>query len=309
MADEAQVVQLTIPSGAKGERLDRWLAEQLPDLSRAQVMRLLGEGHITVDGAVPSKGGVKVAGGQVVEVTIPAAPSDLPQAEAIPLEILYEDEQVVVLNKPAGIVIHPAPGHTGGTLVNALLARYPDLDDPEQPDRPGIVHRLDRDTSGVLVVARTVEARRFLQRQFRRRSTEKEYIALVLGRPETARGTVEGPIGRHPTHRQKRAVVHEGRPAVTHYETLEEFPDSTLLLITPVTGRTHQIRVHLEAIGLPVAGDELYGPRRRRVPGLERHFLHAARLTLTLPDGDPRTFEAPLPQELEEVLRELRGTM
>lgn len=300
------MVQFTVPAEAKGERLDHWLAAQVPTLSRSQVTRLLEEGAIHLDGVVPRKPGMKLSAGQVVELRPPQAPDETPQAEAIALQVLYEDGQVLVINKPAGMVVHPAPGHTGGTLVNAILARFPDLSDPEQPERPGIVHRLDRDTSGVLIVARDAAARRFLQRQFRRRATGKEYVALVLGRPETARGTVEGPIGRHPSQRQKRAVVGDGRPAVTHYETLEAFDDATLLLVKPVTGRTHQIRVHLAAIGLPVAGDELYGPRRRRIPGLNRHFLHASLLTITLPDGEPRTFEAPLPQELETVLAELR---
>lgn len=299
-------LQFIVPATAKGERLDRWLAEQVPDLSRSQVARLVEAGAITVDGEPPAKVGAKLVGGQQIVVHLPAEASETPQPEAIALTVLYEDETVVVLNKPAGIVVHPAPGHSGGTLVNALLARYPDLSDPEQPDRPGIIHRLDRDTSGVLVVARDPQARRALQKQFRSRATEKEYIALVLGRPETVRGTIEGPIGRHPNHRQRRAIVPQGKPAVTHYETLEEFEETTLLLVRPVTGRTHQIRVHLEAIGLPVAADELYGPRRRRVPGLMRHFLHAARITLTLPDGTPHTFEAPLPPELEAVLETLR---
>jgi 23S rRNA pseudouridine1911/1915/1917 synthase len=305
--DTGRTTQLTVPAGAKGERLDRWLAAQLPSFSRSQLTRMLDEGAVRVDGEIPNKPGFKVSAGQVVEIRQPEAPSDIPQAEAIALDVLYEDERVLVVNKPAGMVVHPAPGHTGGTLVNALLARYPDIVDPDQPERPGIVHRLDRDTSGVLIVARTPEARRSLQRQFRRRATEKEYIALVLGEPETTRGTVEGPIGRHPTHRQKRAVVHEGRPAVTHYETLELFDRAALLLVRPVTGRTHQIRVHLAAINLPVAGDELYGPRRRRIPGLKRHFLHAARLTIALPDGETRTFEAPMPEDLEAILRDLRG--
>jgi 23S rRNA pseudouridine1911/1915/1917 synthase len=302
------ISQLTVPDEAKGERLDRWLAEQLPDTTRSQVTRLLAEGAVTVDGEKARKGGLRLAGGQQVVVAHPPDPVATPlQPQSIPLEILYEDRDVAVLNKPAGLVVHPAPGHAGGTLLNAILARFPEIDDAEQPDRPGIVHRLDRDTSGVLIIAKSAEARRFLQRQFRRRTTEKEYLALVLGRPETARGTIEGPIGRHPTHRQRRAVIYEGRPAVTHFETVEEFEAATLLRVHPVTGRTHQIRVHLVSIGLPVAGDELYGPRRRRIPELDRHFLHAARLSIVTPDGERRTFETPLPEELENVLQALRG--
>ncbi|MGB0384681.1 MAG: RluA family pseudouridine synthase [Ardenticatenaceae bacterium] len=308
MSPQVRHIRLTVPTEAKKERLDRWLSAQLSALSRSQIGRLLADGQITLDGVVPNKGGVKVMPGQVVEVRLPPEAGDTPQAEPMDLEVLYEDAEVAVINKPPRVVVHPAPGHSGGTLVNGLLARYPELDDPEQPDRPGIVHRLDRDTSGVLIVARTVAARHILQAQFRKRTTEKEYIALVLGHPDTARGTIEGPIGRHRTHRQKRAVVPTGRPAVTHYETLESFAASTLLLVRPVTGRTHQIRVHLDAIGLPVAGDELYGPRRRRIPTLNRHFLHAARLTITTPIGQTRTFEAPLPEELKAVLNQLRAS-
>jgi 23S rRNA pseudouridine1911/1915/1917 synthase len=303
-----KIVRLTVSTEGKRKRLDRWLASQLTDLSRSQIVRLLGEGAITLDGIVPHKAGVKLLEGQVIELSLPPLSSDKPQPEAIALDVLYEDAEVALINKPPHMVVHPAPGHPRGTLVNALLARYPKLVDTEQPDRPGIVHRLDRDTSGVLIVGRTMKARSFLQEQFRQRETEKEYMALVLGHPETARGTIEGPIGRHRIHRHKRAVIAEGRPALTHYETLEIFEDTTLLLVRPVTGRTHQIRVHLEAIGLPVVGDELYAPRRlrRTLSTLKRHFLHAARLTITIPNGERRTFEAPLPEELTQFLERLR---
>ncbi len=289
------VVSLTVPATAKGERLDKWLTKQLPDLTRSQISKLLVEGHIHVNGEVPTKTGAKLAGNEQVELRIPAPPDEVPQAEAIRLDVLYEDDDILVINKAAGLVVHPAPGHQGGTIVNALLARYPDFSDPDQADRPGIVHRLDRDTSGVLVIAKHPEARRFLQRQFHKRTTEKSYLALVIGEPPTPRGSVEGPIGRHPTHRQKRAVIPDGRPALTHYETVENFDGFTLLRMHPITGRTHQIRVHLEAIGVPVVGDELYGPRRRRIPGLKRHFLHGEQLTIPLPNGETVTFVAPLP--------------
>lgn len=306
MSDITNTMRFIVPANAQKQRLDRWLASQLTDLSRSQISRFLLEGRITLDGVVPNKRGVKLTSGQRIEVILPEARSAIPQPEPMSLDVLYEDADIAVLNKAARIVVHPAPGHHSGTLVNGLLARYPDLNDPEQPERPGIVHRLDRDTSGVLIVARTVAAREFLQTQFRQRATQKEYLALVLGHPKTAKGTIEGPIGRHRTHRQKRAVVPTGRSALTHYETVELFAESALLLVRPVTGRTHQIRVHLDAIGLPVAGDELYGPRRRRIPNLQRHFLHAQRLTIPTPDGQTRTFEAPLPQKLENVLQSLR---
>lgn len=305
--DEGQ--RLQVPASARGERLDKWLTEQLPDLSRSQVTRLIEEGRILLNGEAAAKAGVKLLGNESVVVHLPIVPSEIPIAEAIPLDVIYEDGDVLVINKAAGLVVHPAPGHQGGTVVNALLARYPDLSDPDQADRPGIVHRLDRDTSGVLIIAKHPSARRFLQRQFHKRSSEKSYLALVAGQPKTTRGTIEGPIGRHPTHRQKRAVLAEGRPAVTHYETLESFDGFTLLAVRPVTGRTHQIRVHLEAIGLPVVGDELYGPKRKKIAGLHRHFLHAEQLTIPVPGGETKTFVAPLPDELQQILTSLRKTV
>ncbi len=300
---------LLVPPAAKGERLDKWLTGQLPGLTRSQVTKWIEEGRIRVNGEVPQKSGVKLAGNDTVVVDVPVPPSDIPEAENIALEVIYEDADVLVINKAAGLVVHPAPGHHGGTVVNALLARYPDFSDPEQPERPGIVHRLDRDTSGVLIIAKTPDSRRFLQRQFHKRTTEKWYVALVVGQPKTVRGTIEGPIGRHATHRQKRAVLAEGRPAITHYETMEAFDGFTLLRIRPVTGRTHQIRVHLEAIGLPVAGDEMYGSKRKKIKGLNRHFLHAEQLTIPLPDGETRTFVALLPYDLEQILTTLRKTI
>jgi 23S rRNA pseudouridine1911/1915/1917 synthase len=301
--------RLVVPAIAKGERLDKWLTEQLPDLTRSQVTKLIEEGRIWLNGEVPQKAGTKLNGEDTVVVKIPAPPSAIPLAEAIELDVVYEDDDVLVINKAAGVVVHPAPGHQGGTIVNALLARYPDFSDPDQPERPGIVHRLDRDTSGVLIVAKHPQSRRFLQRQFHKRSTEKVYLALVLGQPKTVRGTIEGPIGRHPTHRQKRAVLAEGRPAVTHYEVIEAFDGFALLSVRPVTGRTHQIRVHLEAIGVPVAGDELYGSKRKKIVGLKRHFLHAEQLSIPLPNGETQTFVAPLPDELQQILTNLRKTL
>lgn len=308
-AIEAEGATITVPATARGERLDKWVAEQQPTLTRSQVSKLIEEGRLLLNGEVPAKAGIKLAGQETIFLSFPPAPSDIPHAEDIPLDVLYEDDNVLVINKAAGVVVHPAPGHQGGTVVNALLGRYPDFSDPDQPDRPGIVHRLDRDTSGVLVIAKHPRARRFLQRQFHKRTTEKVYVALVVGQPKTVRGTIEGPIGRHPTHRQKRAVLAEGRPAVTHYETLETFDGFTLLQVRPVTGRTHQIRVHLEAIGVPVAGDELYGSKRKKLKELDRHFLHAEQLTIPLPSGEPQTFVAPLPDTLEKILNHLRKTV
>jgi 23S rRNA pseudouridine1911/1915/1917 synthase len=306
MMGDGSTQMFQVPREARGERLDRWLAEQLPGMSRAQIQKLIEQGAVTVNGKPPGKAGAKLAGGEPVAVVLPPAQDDLPRPEAIPLEVVFENRNALVINKPAGMVIHPAPGHQGGTLVNALLARYPKLDDPEQRARPGIVHRLDRETSGLLVIAKSAKAREYLQQQFRRRSVRKEYLALVQGRPSSAQGVIEGPIGRDPRNRQKRAVVASGRPAESRYTIVEEFRGFTLLNVQPLTGRTHQIRVHLAAIGHPVIGDKLYGPRKQRL-ALNRHFLHAWRLTIKLPGlPEARTFEAPLPAELEAVLAALR---
>ena len=294
--------RFVVPASAAGQRLDRWLADQQSELSRSQIKRLLGEAGILLNGTPPPKPGVALAAGDVIALQRPHPPPHTPQPEAIPLSILYEDDDVIVLDKAAGLVVHPAPGHAGATLVNALLARAA-IDDEAQRDRPGIVHRLDRDTSGVLIAAKSSAARQALQTQFRNRATTKRYLALTHGTPETATGTIQGPIGRHPTQRQKRAVVADGRPATTHFETVQRYQEeATLLRLTPVSGRTHQIRVHLAAIGLPVVGDALYGPRRSPLPPLNRHFLHAESLTIRLPSGEERTFAAPLPIELRRYL-------
>lgn len=303
----AAIRTLIVPAGARGERLDRWLATQLTTLSRSQIQKLIEAGEVTVAGRVPAKSGIRLEGGETVAIRLPPPAPEEPAPETIPLEVIYENKHALVINKPAGMVVHPAPGHTAGTLVNALLARYPELVDPEQPTRPGIVHRLDRETSGLLVIAKSSRAQRSLQQQFKRRTVVKEYLALVQGQPTAARGVIEGPIGRDPRHRQRRAVVATGRAAETYYEIIETFDGYSLLNVRPATGRTHQIRVHLAAIGHPVIGDRVYGPRRQQL-ALGRHFLHAWRLTLQLPgEAEPRTFEAPLPPELEAVLEALRA--
>ncbi|GAP62548.1 23S rRNA pseudouridine1911/1915/1917 synthase [Ardenticatena maritima] len=292
-----------VPETARGERLDRWLAGQLPDLTRSAVQKLITDGRVQVDGVVAAKGGVKLRGTEHVSVALPEPRPPTPQPEPLPLDVLYEDEDVIVVNKPPGLVVHPAPGHEGGTLVNALLARYPDLAVRDQSDRPGIVHRLDRDTSGVLIVARHAEARRFLQRQFSRREVEKFYLAAVHGRPSSDHGLIDAPLGRDPRDRKKFAVVPGGRPALTEFTVRELFPEYTLLEVRLITGRTHQIRVHLASIGTPIVNDTVYG-RRRPVPGLpsQRQFLHAWRLRLRLPSGAIHTFEAPLAPDLEATL-------
>jgi len=303
-------VRLTIDSS--GERVDRYLTAAMPDLSRAQIQRLLDDGFITVNTVVVRKASQKLSKGDEVVVTIPApAPTTL-HAENIPLKIVYEDSDCMVIDKPAGMVVHPAAGHPSGTLVNAVLGHVPDLEGVGDEQRPGIVHRLDRDTSGLIVVAKNDRGHRPLQKQFKDRLAQKVYTALVIGKPPSPTGQIEAPIGRDPKNRQRMAVVQSehGREAVTVYKTVESFNLFTLVEAEPKTGRTHQIRVHLTFIGCPLVGDSLYAtPRSVSVqqPPLARQFLHSTRLTLKLLSGEAHTFESPLPEDLETVLQYLRS--
>lgn len=288
-------------------RLDKFLAEKLTNLSREKVRALIAEGMVLVNGRVVLKGSYKAAEGQLIQITLPVEEEKELRAEALPLDLLYEDQNVIVINKPAGLVVHPGAGHQGGTLVNALLHAYPEIAEVGEAARPGIVHRLDADTSGVLVVARSQKAYEWLVRQFKSRKTIKKYIALVDGKPPTPTGRIEADVGRHSRFRQKMAVTYEGRgrKAISEYQTLREFDQHTLLEIHPITGRTHQIRVHLAYLGNPVAGDKVYGRRKPSLP-MNRFFLHAASLEITLPeDKNPSRFEAPLPEELAQVIRTL----
>jgi 23S rRNA pseudouridine1911/1915/1917 synthase len=288
-----------------GERLDKAITAALPDLSRAQVQRLIKDAYVTIDGAA-AKASYRLEAGDQVTVRIPPPQPTEVVAEAIPLDVVYEDDDLLVINKPAGMVVHPAHGHATGTLVNAVLAHAPELEGVGGEQRPGIVHRLDKNTSGLIVVAKNDRAHRELQRQFKAREVSKAYLALVEGRVTPKQGRIEAPIGRDPAHRQRMAVVRDGREAVTRYTVLETFAEHTLVEAEPVTGRTHQIRLHLAFIGHPIVGDTTYGRRKQRL-ALDRHFLHARRLTLALPGtGERVTFEPPLPEELEAVLAELR---
>ncbi len=299
-----RIISLAFERG--GERLDKALAAALPDLSRSQIQRLIKDACVTVEGRV-ARPSTRLEPGDRVIVRLPPPQPTALVAEAIPLDIVYEDADILVVNKPAGMVVHPAHGHTSGTLVNAVLAHCPALEGVGGEQRPGIVHRLDKDTSGLIVIAKNNRAHRELQRQFKAREVSKAYLALVEGRVSTPRGIIEAPIGRDPVHRQRMAVVRNGREAITRYTVLETFPEYTLAEAEPVTGRTHQIRLHLAFIGHPVVGDRVYGRRKQRLE-LNRYFLHAHRLTLSLPGrGERRTFIAPLPPELEAVLAELRG--
>ena len=298
---------MTAPAG--GGRLDLVLAEQVGDLSRSRLQRLIRDGRVNVDGAVSLKPGLRLSGGERLDVFIPPAEKAELQAESIPLEIVFEDSDVLILNKPAGIVVHPAAGHASRTLVNAVLAHAPQIPGVGGEIRPGVVHRLDKDTSGLIAFAKHDRAMDALQQQFARREVEKVYLALVDGAPATRSGRIETPIGRDPARRQRMSVQAsgKGRLAVTLFAVLESFPKHTLLEVRPLTGRTHQIRVHLAFIDAPVVGDRVYG-RRRPSLAVERQMLHAFRLSLHLPGAaERRAFEAPLPADFQLALEELRG--
>ena len=291
------------------ERLDVFLTACLPEFSRSRLQGLIRDGFVKVDGEVVTKTGRDLAQAEQVTIRIPPpVPSGL-VAENIPLDIIFENEDLLVVNKPAGMVVHPSPGHDRGTLVQAALGHAPEMEGIGGEERPGIVHRLDKDTSGLIVVAKNEQTHRGLQDQFRTRTVEKIYLALVDGKPPTPSGRVEAPIGRNTTHRKLMSVValEKGRVAVSEYRTLESFPEHTLLEVHPLTGRTHQIRVHMAFLGCPVSGDRVYGKKKATV-ALDRHFLHARRLKILLPgETRPRIFEAGLPEELEGVLRLLRN--
>ncbi|MFC1935547.1 RluA family pseudouridine synthase [Chloroflexota bacterium] len=307
------------------QRLDTYIAGLQQDISRSQIQRLIREGHVRVNGRV-ARPSARLRQGDQIHIHLPDASPEGVVPEEFPLKIVYQDDQVVVVDKPAGLTVHPAPGHPHGTLVNALLARYPELEGVGDRLRPGLVHRLDADTSGLMVIARTPLAHESLSRQIKERAITKVYLALVRGHPEPSKGTVEAPIARHPRSRQRMGIVPGGRYASTQYCTLRLFRDSVpdtpqrrgrraglhqgavgegkkgyaLLEVRPHTGRTHQIRVHLSSLGHPVAGDVKYGGR---VPFLRRQFLHAHRLGFRLPPTERYVeFTSPLPLDLEEAL-------
>ena len=294
--------------GIEAARLDKFLVSQLPEFSRARLQALIESGSILVNGLQARKSGQVIKNGSLIQVTIPPPqPTEL-VPEAIPLEIIFENNDLMVVNKPAGMVVHPAAGHNSGTLVHAALAHAPEMVGIGGEKRPGVVHRLDRDTSGIILLAKNDQAHRWLQDQFRLRKTIKTYLVLVDGKPPTPSGRIEAPVGRDSLRRKLMTVtsLNKGREAISEYRTLESFKVHTLLEVHPLTGRTHQIRVHMKFIGCPVAGDKVYGHRSSTIE-INRQFLHAARLTIVLPtEREPRTFEAPLPGELERMLERLR---
>lgn len=305
------IVQFTVSES--GERLDKIIIAQLPALSRAQVQALIKDGMVTVDGET-SKPSAKLKGESLIQVTLPVVEDEsIIEPESLDLDIRYEDEHIIVLNKPSGLVVHPGVGNVQGTLVNALLARYPEMidmqDDPQAEGRMGIVHRLDKDTSGLMVVARHVEALYQLMGQFQARTVEKYYTALLERRPKTNTGTIDAPIARDPRQRKRMAVVRDGKPAVTEFELIDDnFLDGRALVRLRLhTGRTHQIRVHMAFIGCPVVGDIVYGYRKQRT-GLKRQFLHASELAFDHPvTGERLHFTSELPVGLQNILDKLRS--
>lgn len=289
-----------------GERLDKVVSARIPDYSRTQIQQWIKVEEILVNGK-PSKASYKLEQGDQVLVKLPTPdPAYEIVPEAIPLDVLYEDEDIAVINKPAGMVVHPGHGNMESTLVHALMARYDDLPFLEDdPTRAGVVHRLDKDTSGVIVVARNDASRDALLSQFKERSVEKHYLALTEQHPPNDQGRIDAPIGRDPKQRKRMAVLRDGREAVTDFFVRTLYQDHALLDVHPITGRTHQIRVHLAFINCPIVGDRVYGYRKQRIK-LNRLFLHAYRLSLTHPvTGKPLNVEAPLPPELEHVLTKL----
>lgn len=302
----AEASRLTLTADADDVRLDQFVAASVSTLSRTEVQRLIKAGDIQVDGK-PQKASYRLTAGEVITVSLPAPQARTVAAEEIPLDVIYEDADLAAINKPAGMVVHPAHGNETGTLVNAALARWPEMRRVTGEERAGVVHRLDKDTSGVLVMAKTSAALKSLQAQFKARTTTKRYLALIEGVPASSRGVIEAPIARDPRQRKRMAVVPKGRPAVTRYELIEEFGSHSLVDIDLLTGRTHQIRVHFAWLGHPVAGDRVYGHRKPSIKLPDRVWLHAAELQVDSPStGERLTFTAPLPPELQAVLETLR---
>ena len=306
-ANECDSCLVELRADMAWKRLDQFLGERGEGLSRAQAYRLIREGRVVVNGETcKASQGVRI--GDIVQVHLSAG-ATAPKAETSQLNIVYEDESVLVVDKPAGIVVHPAPGHSEHTLVNAILGHCPALACGEV-FRPGIVHRLDKDTSGLIVVAKLETAREWLVRQFKEGAVHKEYLALVVGNPPPF-ATIDAPIGRHPVRRKRMAIVATGKPARTDYTVREYVGDFALVSAMPATGRTHQIRVHFESIGHPVAGDRTYGGKasRQALSGvLKRQFLHAHRLSFRLPGSTTeREFASPLPPDLTIALAAARS--
>lgn len=296
------------------ERIDRALSLAYPDLSRMQWQRLLKEGAVTINGR-SVKASLRLDGGEVVTAVLPEVVESELIAEKIPLDIRYEDDDLLLVNKPAGMVVHPSIGHETGTLVNAILYYCPDIEGIDFTHRPGIVHRLDKYTSGLIIVAKNDRALRYMQEQFKSRTIKKKYVALVEGQvtPDTA--LIDASIGRDPKQRKRMAVIpvytsNSARESQTRYETAVAYDNYTLVHCYPLTGRTHQIRVHMAYAGYPIVCDHIYGRRKPSFPQLKRHFLHAAQITFKRPSDDEElTFESELPAELQVIIDQLNSSL
>jgi 23S rRNA pseudouridine1911/1915/1917 synthase len=299
--DEAPTL---LQSVASPGRLDTWLSRAFPEVSRSRWQALIRDGQVTIDGQTAEKPGTRLVGGERISARIPTARASELTPSDIPLQIVFEDADVLIADKPAGLVVHPSAGHEVDTLVQAVLRHAPDLPGVGGERRPGVVHRLDKDTSGLVVFAKNDVAMTELQRQFKARLVHKTYLALVQGSPPTADGLIEAAVGRDPRERKRMAVVaeHKGRAARTRFRLLSQKTGYTLLAVEPETGRTHQIRVHLAYLGIPVAGDRVYGSRHQPA-WLSRQMLHAWRLGIRLPcESGARVFEAPVPHDLQQAL-------
>lgn len=303
--DQQELIELHPSVEDKNTRLDKFVSDQLPDLSRTYLQQLITDGALLVDGFA-RRSSFKVTPGQVITLDLPEVEVTEIAAEDIPLDIVFENDDILMINKAAGMVVHPAAGHASGTLVNAVLFHAPEIS-IQGSTRPGIIHRLDKDTSGIMVVAKSDRAQTSLAEQWMARGVRKKYLALATGVVEEDTATIDVPIGRNTVNRQQMATSRSGKDAITHFTVLERFADCTLLEVTIETGRTHQIRVHLNFIGHAVVGDSLYGnkvsARLAEEFGLTRQFLHAQSLGFSMPGtGEQTTFEAPLPTDLQTAL-------
>ena len=325
-SDESKIISLAVDDDSAGMRLDAFLAARLTDYSRARLQEVIRAAGVQVDGQ-PAKSSLRLKCGQSISLALPERRREGPLPEDIPLEVLFEDEHLAAIDKPAGMVVHPAKGHWKGTLAGAVQYRFRSLSGVGGPTRPGIVHRLDRDTTGVIVVAKTDKAHMRLAAQFEQRTVQKEYFALTAGAPDHDRDRIDRPIGAHPYQREKKAIRADhptSRAAETFYEVIERYRGFAAVRLLPKTGRTHQLRIHLASIDCPVLCDRLYGGRARLALAdltgnaddtdilLERHALHARRLELSHPEtGEPLVFEAPLPEDIraaQEALKTYRAS-
>jgi len=290
------------------KRLDKFLVEKFPEYSRSRLQTIIHDGLVFVNGKIAIKGGESLEKGDEIMITFPEITQSGLIPEEIPLSIIFENSDLLIINKPAGMVVHPASGHLTGTLVHAALNLAPDMEGVGGEHRPGVVHRLDKDTSGLILLAKNDKTHRFIQDQFRKRSVHKTYYALTEGFPPTPTGRIEAPIGRDPSHRKQMAIVpiQRGREAITEYKVLEKFGQQALVAAYPQTGRTHQIRLHLAFLGCPIVGDRVYGLKKQQVDA-KRQMLHAYQIEFLLPgETNPRVFQAPIPEDMQALIDKLR---